>query len=121
MILATVNKSKRLLYVRYVGRVHAADLAQSRKELPALVAEFSDGFRVLADMDRLEHMDSGGSVELGKIMECFDKKGIEMVVRVMPDPSKDIGLNILSIFHYRRPVPTLTCMTMQEAAKHLAL
>jgi len=25
-----------------------------------------------------------------------------MVVRIIPDPRKDIGLNILSRFHYRR-------------------
>jgi hypothetical protein len=43
-----------------------------------------------------------------------------MVVRVIPDPQKDIGLNILSLFHYRRRVRIVTCKTLAEAMKALA-
>ena len=51
---------------------------------------------------------------------CLNKKGIEMVVRVIPDPRKDIGLNILSLFHYRRGLRILTYETLDEAMKALA-
>jgi hypothetical protein len=37
------------------------------------------------------------------------------VVRIIPDPSKDIGLNILSIVHYRGTVQVITCETALEA------
>jgi hypothetical protein len=43
-----------------------------------------------------------------------------MVVRVIPDPRKDIGLNMLSLFHYRRGIRIVTCMTLEEATKTLA-
>jgi hypothetical protein len=46
---------------------------------------------------------------------------VELVVRVIPDPTKDIGLNILSVFHYRHRVRVVTCQTMEEAARLLAL
>jgi hypothetical protein len=36
-------------------------------------------------------------------------------VRVIPDSRKDIGLNIMSLFHYRRGVRIVTCETLAEA------
>jgi len=45
--------------------------------------------------------------------------GVELVVRVIPDPHKDIGFNILSLFHYRRRVRIVTCPTLEEAMKAL--
>jgi hypothetical protein len=53
-------------------------------------------------------------------MDLCNKHGIEMVVRVIPDPQKDIGLNILSLFHYRRRVRIVTCKTLAEAMRALA-
>ena len=35
-----------------------------------------------------------------KIMDALAEKNVASVTRVMPDPHKDIGLNILSQFHY---------------------
>jgi hypothetical protein len=45
---------------------------------------------------------------------------VETVVRVIPDPHKDIGLNIMSLFHYRRRVRIITCETLAEALRSLA-
>jgi hypothetical protein len=52
-------------------------------------------------------------------MDLCDKKGAAAVVRVIPDPQKDIGLNIMSIFHFRRRVRISTCETMEEALRQL--
>jgi hypothetical protein len=43
-----------------------------------------------------------------------------MVVRIIPDPRKDIGLSIMSVFHYRRGVRIVTCETLAEALSALA-
>ena len=59
--------------------------------------------------------------QLGRMMELLDRRGLEMVVRVIPDPAKDIGFNILSIFHYPHHPQIVTCGTMMEAAKLLLL
>jgi hypothetical protein len=56
-----------------------------------------------------------------RMMDLFNKKGVEMVVRVIPDPYKDIGLNIMSLFHYPRRVHIVTCETLEEAREVLAL
>jgi hypothetical protein len=39
---------------------------------------------------------------------------------VIPDPRKDIGFNILSLFHYRHDIHIVTCETLEEAKRALA-
>ncbi len=86
-----------------------------------LLADLPPGFRVLVDLGRLEHMELACLTEIGRGMEMIDRKGVGLVVRVIPDPSKDIGLNILTAFHYAHPPQLVTCKNMTEAAKALAL
>ena len=121
MVLVTSNKTKQLLCVSYIERVRQADLEHSRKDIEALIAELGPGFRLLADLSRLESMDLNCATELGNLMEVFDRGGVSLVVRVIPDPKKDIGLNILSIFHYRNHPRFVSCAKMSQAAKHLSL
>jgi hypothetical protein len=53
-------------------------------------------------------------------MDLCNQTGVSKVVRVIPDPHKDVGLNILSLFHYRHNLPIVTCETLQEAMAELA-
>jgi hypothetical protein len=59
--------------------------------------------------------------EIGLQMEAFDRAGVSLVVRVIPDETKDIGLNILTIFHYQNQPQVATCRSLTEAAGILAL
>ena len=120
MFLATVNKSKRLLHLSYFGNVNAEELQQGGKEVVALLAELPAGLKILVDLERMESMDIACAEIIGKMMEVLEKHGVELVVRVIPDSSKDIGLNIISRFHYQRSPRTATCKTMAEAIKLLA-
>ena len=61
------------------------------------------------------------AAEIGKEMELFEQKEVGLVVRVIPDPTKDIGMNILSMFHYSHRPRTVTCRSMTEAAERLGL
>jgi hypothetical protein len=54
-------------------------------------------------------------------MELCDQHGVGLVVRVIPDPAKDIGFNLLSIFHYPHHPRAVTCKTMSEAARLLSI
>ena len=121
MFLAALNKPKQLLHLNYIGHVRAEDLVRERDNAAALLAELPAGFRLLADLERLESMDPGCATEIGKFMELCDRKGVGLVVRVIPDPKKDIGLNILSLFHHAHRPRTATCRTMTEAARLLSL
>jgi hypothetical protein len=54
-------------------------------------------------------------------MELVGKSGVGLVVRVLPDPSKDIGMNILTVFHYPQHLQVVTCQSVTEAVKVLGL
>lgn len=121
MVLVTINKSKRLLYFAYIGQVCFQEMKSAREDMAELLEYLPINIRVLADLERLESMDAASSTEIGKVMDMLDRKGVEISVRVIPDPSKDIGLNILSMFHYRKKIRVVTCQNMTEAAKELGL
>jgi hypothetical protein len=55
-----------------------------------------------------------------RIMDLCNQRGVAMVVRVIPDPQKDIGLNIMSLFHYKRQVRIVTCQNLAQAQRALA-
>lgn len=120
MFLATSNVPRQLLHVSYIHHVQAAEIKRGRKDVEALLAELPVGFRLLTDLGRLDSMDTACATEIGKLMDiCRAKVG--KVVRVVPDSTKDIGLNILALLHYGHKVQAHTCSTMDEAAKLLSL
>ncbi len=121
MFLAAINKPRQLVYICFAGDVGVAELERGRKDLDQLMADLPAGFRLLTDMSRLESIDIACAKEIGGFMELCEQKSIGLVVRVIPDPAKDIGMNMLSIFHYRRHPRTVTCQTLAEAAQRLEL
>ena len=52
---------------------------------------------------------------IAKTMELARNPGIARVVRISPDRSKDIGFNIMSLFHYPHGLPIITCENETEA------
>jgi len=119
MFQVEVDKSKSLLKITYAQHVRPEDTKRIEEQAPALLAELRPGFRLLTDMSGLESMDLACVPYIKRMMDLCNKKGVELVVRVIPDPQKDIGLNILSLFHYRRRVRIVTCPTLAEAMEVL--
>ena len=115
MYHSEIEESTNLLKVSYAGRVDAEQTRRCAKECETAVQELRPGFRLLTDMSDLEEMDLACVPDIKRIMDLCDKGGVELVVRVIADPHKDIGLNILSIFHYRRGVRIVTVETLEEA------
>ena len=120
MFQVEVDKSKNLLKIVYARHVGAEDTKRVVEKIPALVPDLQPGFRLLTDLSGLESMDLDCVPSIERLMDLCDKKGVEMVVRVIPDPHKDIGMNIMSLFHYRRRVRIVTCKTLEEAMEALA-
>ena len=119
MFLATISKPKQLLYLSFVSGVSVFDLEQGRKDMERLLDDLTSGFRVLADLSRLDAIDINCAKEIGKAMELCEQRGVGLVVRIIPDPGKDIGMNILSLFHYRHRPRIVTCQTLVEAGEIL--
>jgi hypothetical protein len=121
MLLVTANKARQLLYLSFIGRVSVEQLQQGHEDVVSLLADLGSGFRVLADLSRLDSMDINCAPEIGRVMELCEQKGVRLVIRIVPDPSKDIGLNILSRFHYRLRPRIMTCASLAEAEDALQL
>jgi hypothetical protein len=121
MFLATISKPRQLLYLSYIGRVSVKELEAGLSEIGKLLEDLTSGIRVLGDFSALEKFEPNCAREIGKAMELCDQKGAELVVRIIPDPGKDIGLNILTVFHYRRRPRIVTCKNLAEAGEILGL
>jgi len=117
MYLVSVNKLRKLLFLSLAGNVRADELVKGREEIEILLADFPTGFRLISDLSQLDTIDPDCVPEIGLVMELCDQKGVELIIRVIPDPSKDIGLNILSLFHYPRRPRTIVCDNLADALK----
>lgn len=106
-----------LVRMRYLGHVTAAAAKACCDEVERVLPKTRPGYTVLTDLSGLESMDLDCVPHLTKIMDLGRAHGIGTVVRVIPDPSKDIGFNILSIIHFRRGVKIVTCETLAEAER----
>lgn len=120
MYSVELDKSKRFLVISGVQRVTAEQARLAAQRVRELLREIEPGFRVLTDFRWLVSMDSGAARHIAEIMDALAEKGVASVTRVMPDPHKDIGLNILSQFHYGPEIKIATFDTMADALQHIA-
>jgi anti-anti-sigma regulatory factor len=120
MYSVEIDRSKRLLVISAMQRVTAEQAKLAAKQVRELVRDVAPGFRVLADFRWLESMDAAAAPHVAKIMDTLAEKGVSSVTRVMPDPHKDIGLNILSQFHYGPEIQIATFETLADAVQSLA-
>ena len=119
MIEAKADPPNQLLRINFVGHVDADEARRNEATVGALLSGLQPGFRLLADLSRMDSMDPACESSIRRAMDLCNDKGVSQVVRVIPDPSKDIGLNIMSLFHYRRGVRIITCETLDEAEQLL--
>ena len=53
-------------------------------------------------------------------MDICNQNGVAEVVRIIPDPKRDIGLQLMSYFHYGDDVQIVTCESLEKAMHLLA-
>jgi hypothetical protein len=115
MFQVEADPAKNLLKISFSQHVGPEEAKSSVEKVKALLADLQPGFRLLTDLSGLESMDVACAAYLRRTMDWCNRKGVERVVRIIPDPHKDIGLNIMSLFHYRHGIPIVTCGTLEEA------
>ena len=121
MIMFSIEASddRRLIKISWSGQVHSEEMRRCAEEVGVTAAQMRPGFRLLADFTDLESMDSAGAPYIGSVMDLCLARQVERVVRVIPDPRKDIGLNIMSYFHYGSKVRVTTCDNLADAMRQL--
>ena len=120
MYALELDRSKRLLVISAAQRVTAEEANRAAQRIRELLQDVAPGFHVLADFRWLESMDSAAARNIAEMMDALAEKNVASVTRVMPDPHKDIGLNILSQFHYGANVKIATFETLADALQNIA-
>ena len=121
MYAVELDRSKRLLVISAAHRVTAEQAKLAAQRVRELVHDVVPGFRVLADFRWLDSMDSAAAPYIAEIMDELAEKGVVSVTRIIPDPHKDIGLNILSQFHYGPEIEITTFQTLADALQNMAM
>ena len=119
MYSVEIDQGKRLLVISAVGRVTRDEVKAAAQEVRDKVKDVPPGLRVLTDFRWMDSMESAAAPHVAAIMDALAEKSAALVVRVMPDPRKDIGLNILSQFHYGADIQLITVETLAEALRNL--
>jgi hypothetical protein len=119
MYSVEIDRSKRLLVISALRQVTAQQAKLVAQQVHELLRDVAPGNRDLADFRWLESMDPAAAPHVAEIMDALAEKRIASVTRVMPDPHKDIGLNILSQFHYGPEIQIATFETLADALQKL--
>jgi anti-anti-sigma regulatory factor len=119
MLAVEIDQPQNLLVIRYSGSVRAYETERGLGEIRSALPKLKSGFRLLADLTELKLMDVACAPHIEKAMDACNENGIATVVRVIPDPARDIGMQIMSLFHYGGNVRIVTCQTLDEAKEIL--
>jgi anti-anti-sigma regulatory factor len=119
MILCSVDESGRVLTISHGQHVGVEDARRCLETVRGFMEQLKPGFLLLTDLSALESMDACCAPELGAIMDLCNARGVSTVVRVIPDPNKDIGLDLISKFHLNPSVKIQTHGSLAEAIKGL--
>jgi len=119
MYSVEADKSKPLVVISAVGQVTRKEAKQAAQRTRDILKDFAPGFRVLTDFRWLQSMDTAAARHVAEIMDALTEKQVASVIRLIPDPHKDIGLNILSQFHYGPEIQITTFETLADALQSL--
>lgn len=120
MFFVEADTTKRFVVISVAGQVDAAEAREAAQRVRDLLEDIAPGFVALADFRWLESMEAGAAPFIGEIMDACAARKVSAVVRVVPDPRKDIGLNILSQFHYGPEIIVRTFETLADAVLSIA-
>lgn len=120
MLSVNYDRARNLVLIEFKGVVTLIDSDRFFAEVEHILPRCSRGFVLMTDMSELVKIESDVKGAIIRSMDLFNSLGVKNIIRVIPDPAKDIGLGILSIFHYGRDVKIATVQTRAEAEERLA-
>ena len=119
MVSVEINGSKRLLVFSAAGHVSREEVKQAVMEVRTALQGVAPGLRALIDFRWLDSIRPSAAPHIAEIMDLLAEKQLASVIRIIPDPGKDLALNILSRFRYSDELPITTVKTLVEALDRL--
>ncbi len=115
MIKVSYNKEHNAIVIEFIGEVDAAQGEQQILDIKKAIPKDKKGFTLLVDLTLVEKMDPKVKGSIKKAMDLLNVNGVTKIFRVIPNPEKDIGLNIMSFFHYSPTVKIVTLPSRKDA------
>lgn len=119
MIKARYDQNRNVLVIELAGKINAPQMSALCGEVQALLPRLRKGFKLLTDLTEVYEVDPDIKEPTKKLMEFINSQGVTEILRVIPDPSHDIGLGIMSLFHYSKDVQFYTFQSRREAEARL--
>ena len=119
MYKVTYDNRRNIIIIKIEKDFNVRQAEDLHTHLEQIIPRCKKGFRLLTDLSLLENMEQEANRTIKKLMELINQHGVSKVIRVIPDPAKDIGFNIMSLFYYSRKVIIHTYQSIEEAQKHL--
>lgn len=118
MFSLDADKEGHKLVIKFSDYFDLQQAGEYYARLQKIVPKLKEGFIVLTDLSSLVRMDINAKLFIEKTMSLLNNSGVSKVIRVIPDQEKDIGFNIMSLFHYSPKVQIFTYKSYAEAEKH---
>lgn len=119
MIRVSYDSTLNAVVIVFSDQVDITQAEQSYIDIQKATPKHGKGFKILTDLSKVESMEPGVRAAIKKSMDFFNQNGVTEVIRIIPDPSKDIGFSIMSLFHYSKDVQILTVSSFEEASAYL--
>lgn len=119
MIRVSYDPKLNAVVIAFSGQIDITQAEQSYSDIQKATPKHGKGFKILTDLSKVESMEQGVQNAIKRSMDYFNQHGVTEVVRVIPDPSQDIGFSIMSLFHYSKKVQILTVSSFEEANAYL--
>ncbi len=119
MIKVNYDPEYNTIIIEFEGKIDAAQGEQYLPDIQKVLSKVKKGFNLLVDLSSVQTVDPKIQGVIKKVMDLLNAQGVTKILRVIPDPAHDIGLNIMSLFHYSEEVKVLTLRSREEAQERL--
>ena len=119
MVKVSYDDEHNTVIIEFEGHIDAAQAESFFSDVEKVLPKPGKGFKLLTDFSSVQTMELAVKDEIKKAMGLFNARGVTEILRVLPDPDMDIGLNIMSRSHYSQDVKILTLRSREEALASL--
>lgn len=121
MVKSYYDNDQNAVVLEFEGNVDVAEAKRSFDEMGKTSPQKGKGFRLITDFSKLDTIDIGVKSFIEKAMELFKNQGVTEIIRVIPDPNMEVGMNLISTAHYPKSVKVHTMRSRHEAQEYLKI
>ena len=119
MVKVSYDDEHNTVIIEFEGNIDAAQAESFFSDVEKVLPKPGKGFKLLTDFSSVQTMELAVKDEIKKAMGLFNARGVTEILRVLPDPDMDIGLNIMSRSRYSQDVKIVTLRSREEALARL--